>query len=596
MRSTASTSAASPTHGETLVSTAFLEQPPAARQTTQAELWGMLPASGPAEQEWGHSSFMSDDSEVGGEEEESVIHEGVLLNRLSDVCIRSVAVGAGHVVFLAESGFALSYGRNHRGQLGVGDATSRDQPEPVLFTGCLAPSSVVIGSLERVIAHEDEKPNDPSWTISAVACGNDHTLFLSRRPSGGAQVFACGAWEALGMEGVTDDQPIALGIRQLFEVTAIAARRDASCCAVPEPAGEGSGGAGSGAHLLYFWGEVGCCLVPSYYAEPTPLYRTPRRIDALGLGAFFGLALDEVGSVYAWGDGTYGELGGAEEVQTDTFKAHARVLDSAELPEPGCVLLPPLEVPEGSFSINTTSLHTADPAEAPASDHGSAAPDSERGSRERRPRVIDIACGERHSLLLDESGRVFAFGENLAGQCGVPEVVGAGHITGNTVPRPRQVPVEGPRRGGAGCRHGPARPSELGARVFAGWRHSAMVTRDHRLYIWGHPANRKLGHAGFNPDGTEAGDRPSKKRPPGVAVRSALRDAVRRPRFVYSLLHRRVKALGLGEECTVIVTGDGATGSEVPSAAGAQEDVGSPRREAPMDAGKLGAILSSVSL
>jgi len=84
-----------------------------------------------------------------------------------------------------------------------------------------------------------------------------------------------------------------------------------------------------------------------------------------------------------------------------------------------------------------------------------------------------------------------------------------------------------------------------------------MVTRDHRLYVWGHPANRKLGHAGFNPDGTEAGEHPSKKRPPGVAVRSALRDAVRRPRFVYSLLHSSVAAVGLGDECTVIVTGHG---------------------------------------
>eukprot|EP00438_Fugacium_kawagutii_P027247 Skav214340 [mRNA] locus=scaffold86:376006:380987:+ [translate_table: standard] len=48
-----------------------------------------------------------------------------------------------------------------------------------------------------------------------------------------------------------------------------------------------------------------------------------------------------------------------------------------------------------------------------------------------------------------------------------------------------------------------------------------------------------------------------KARPPGVAVRSALRDAVRRPRMVFALLHRRVRTLGLGEECTVIVHGDG---------------------------------------
>ena len=34
------------------------------------------------------------------------------------------------------------------------------------------------------------------------------------------------------------------------------------------------------------------------------------------------------------------------------------------------------------------------------------------------------------------------------------------------------------------------------------------VTAEHRLYIWGHPSNRKLGHVGFNHDGTEAGEDP----------------------------------------------------------------------------------------
>merc|ERR1712046_28440 len=153
----------------------------------------------------------------------------------------------------------------------------------------------------------------------------------------------------------------------------------------------------------------------------------------------------------------------------------------------------------------------------------------------------DIACGERHSLLLDEMGRVFSFGENLSGQCGVPEATGAsGHISGSPGPRPHLVPVLDPRLGGA------PGPYAVGSRVFAGRRHSAVVTKDHKLYIWGHPANRKLGHAGVNADGTEAGEHPSAFRPPGVAVRSALRDAVRRPRLVYSQIHRKVATLGLG--------------------------------------------------
>ncbi|CAE7518942.1 zupT [Symbiodinium necroappetens] len=64
--------------------------------------------------------------------------------------------------------------------------------------------------------------------------------------------------------------------------------------------------------------------------------------------------------------------------------------------------------------------------------------------------------------------------------------------------------------------------------------------------------------AGENPAvGGGRASQKNKARPPGVAVRSALRDAVRRPRLVFAMLHRRVRSVGLGDECTVIVSGDG---------------------------------------
>lgn len=33
--------------------------------------------------------------------------------------------------------------------------------------------------------------------------------------------------------------------------------------------------------------------------------------------------------------------------------------------------------------------------------------------------VIDVACGARHSLVLEETGNIFAFGDNSEEQCGV---------------------------------------------------------------------------------------------------------------------------------------------------------------------------------
>ncbi|CAJ1382527.1 unnamed protein product [Effrenium voratum] len=237
--------------------------------------------------------------------------------------------------------------------------------------------------------------------------------------------------------------------------------------------------------------------------------------------------------------------------------SRARVLD------PRQTFLPSEAVMDGSWSLSNRA--SVDPDELPGPPGKVTLPlGQEKSDKDRPKEVIDIACGERHSLLLDEEGRLFAFGENLAGQCGVPEAVGSGHITGCTVQQPRLVPIEA-----VSSENAPF--NERGAKVFAGKWHSAMVTVDHRLYIWGHPSNRKLGHAGFNHDGTEAGEDPgvgkqkSKARPPGVAVRSALRDAIRRPRMVFALLHRRVRTLGLGEECTVIVHGDGMAAEEEPA-------------------------------
>ncbi|CAK9076250.1 unnamed protein product [Durusdinium trenchii] len=322
-------------------------------------------------------------------------------------------------------------------------------------------------------------------------------------------------------------------VRLRHDVTAIAARAGASCCTASEGESETHGSNGSFGELFF----------DDLLERPTPCFRLPRMAKKLCLGGSFGLVLDVAGEVFAWGDDTYGELGGATMDFGGWPLANRSFTDPQTLPVPGKITLP---------------RHA-----------------QEKDASDTSKEFIDIACGERHSLLLDALGHLYAFGENLAGQCGVVEPVGSGHINGCTVPRPRPVPIEAASPSDEG-------PSmERGAKIFAGKWHSALVTVDHRLWIWGHPSNRKLGHVGFNHDGTEAGEDPgigakkSKARPPGVAVRSALRDAVRRPHMVFALLHRRVRTLGLGDECTVIVHGDGKSLEEEPAPYGASLEAAS---------------------
>ncbi|CAE8649492.1 unnamed protein product, partial [Polarella glacialis] len=176
--------------------------------------------------------------------------------------------------------------------------------------------------------------------IIAAACGSVHTLLLARPLKGGEQqVFICGAWEALGLEGCYQDQSEAvdLALEPAGDVTAIAARAGASCCA----SSTAGFSADAAEHLLFFWGEVECSVCPNFFAAPAPCFRIPEAVKAVSLGGCFGLALDTAGVVYAWGDGTYGELGGADPVDLGTADPESLAAGKlSELPTPGRVILP----------------------------------------------------------------------------------------------------------------------------------------------------------------------------------------------------------------------------------------------------------------
>merc|ERR1711924_14188 len=273
----------------------------------------------------------------------------------------------------------------------------------------------------------------------------------------GHHVFVCGACETLGL-GVAADQTVPRML-PLDDVGCISARAEASCCVALAPLQSsvtteaaddmerGTSSASSRQPLkrdswVYLWGDVRCCLRSDSFAFPTPVFRIPSPVKAVRLGGFFGLALTHTGEVRAWGDGTYGELGGAVNPG-----AGSDASDEEDLLVPGIVVVP-ADMDDASSTRILERSHTAPLKEQSLPNSARGTPsDSLRQMGRGHKRIVDIACGERHSLLLREDGRLFAFGENLAGQCGVPEAVGAGHLTGKSVQRARLVPVDGPRKG-----------------------------------------------------------------------------------------------------------------------------------------------------
>ena len=89
-------------------------------------------------------------------------------------------------------------------------------------------------------------------------------------------------------------------------------------------------------------------------------------------------------------------------------------------------------------------------------------------------RVRAAACGEHHTAFLTASGEVFT--------CGLGQFGALGHGSEEREARPRRVE---------------AIAAETAVGVACGWRHTAALTTDGALYLWGHGGFGQLGHGGW---------------------------------------------------------------------------------------------------
>ncbi|CAL1688076.1 unnamed protein product [Lasius platythorax] len=85
------------------------------------------------------------------------------------------------------------------------------------------------------------------------------------------------------------------------------------------------------------------------------------------------------------------------------------------------------------------------------------------------PRIVEIAAGSHHSMVLTSDGGVVAWGSNLEGQLGLPGVSGL-------VNKPTKVPIPEPVK-----------------EISAGYYHSAFLTESGLVYVCGESESGKLG-------------------------------------------------------------------------------------------------------
>jgi len=203
-----------------------------------------------------------------------------IISDLNSFTISAIACGREHTVFLTNNGKVYSCGRNSESQLGrtVDAANPQGTPSIILTLN--------------------------SFTISAIACGRDHTLFLTNE----GKVYSCGR-NADGQLGRTVDlanpqrTPSIISTLDPFTISAIA---------------------GGGYHTVFLTndgkvyscgrnssGQLGRTVNTANPRETPSIISTldPFKVSAIACGSYHTVFLTNDGKVYSCGDNSSGQLG-----------------------------------------------------------------------------------------------------------------------------------------------------------------------------------------------------------------------------------------------------------------------------------------------
>jgi molybdopterin-binding protein len=310
--------------------------------------------------------------------------------------ITAVSAGSDHSLALTSDGSVLAWGNNDDGALGngsFGDTSS-------------TPVSVDLPAGTR---------------ITAISAGDDYSLALTSDGS----VLAWG-WNGVGQLGdgtiASSFTPVPVDLPAGTHITAISAGDDFSLALTSQ-----------GSVLAWgdgLFGELGDgSTTDSYSPIPVDL-PAGTDITAIAAGNIYSLALTSQGTVLAWGDGLFGELGDGSIASSFTpvpvdLPAGTRITAIATGDDFGLALTSQGTVLAWGYNGDgelgngtTTDSYSPIPMDLPAGSH-----------------VTAVAAGGRQSLALTSGGRVLASGWNGDGQ------LGNGTTTDSYSPIPVDLPA-----------------------------------------------------------------------------------------------------------------------------------------------------------
>lgn len=361
-------------------------------------------------------------------------------------------------------------------------------------------------------------------------------------------------------------------------------------------------GASASSHTLYAWGSnsrgqlAQLLSVPTVFADSAAAVTLVRGSDgamldlelvSLAAGKEHSVAVTRDGRVFAWGDGSFGQLGvdraGVVDSAEDDHGGpgagrgsgaagagdHAEAtVDTAGAERPSAAKKPRVEVQlakardtPGSRARSSVWCEHEPQAVVVVAEHMAPAPSIAVGTEPRRDtaHITQAAAGWAHTALLDSHGRLFTTGWGRHGQLGLgitdnvatPHHVSALRSTGGVNPR------TGEHRG---LRH-----------VSCGAWHTAAACYIGDVYTWGWAQAGQLGH-GYGDSDDDAAAR-------------ACASVEAEPRRVDALGDADVVAVGCGTKHTVAVTsggevyvwGSGAALCDITAPTGAVDHVVAPR-------------------
>ncbi|MDR2151649.1 MAG: hypothetical protein LBO72_02405 [Helicobacteraceae bacterium] len=305
---------------------------------------------------------------------------------LSDKNITAIAAGGAHSLALSDDDIYAA-GKNIYGQLGLGyDEYHGSFVQSKLVNNARIISIVAVGFYSLALDESGKVYAAGSNLNGQLGLGdtNNRKAFTEIASLSDKNITAIAADEAHSLALSDDDKVYATGnaIAQKVYVT------------------------GNGTVQLGFGDARLDVDSRSSFTEVTLL--SDKNITAVAAGNDHSLALDESGKVYAVGDNRLGQLGLGDK--NITAIAAGRI-HSLALDESGKVYATGNNF-KGQLGLGDTNNRKAF---------------TEVGGGISGKKIVAIAAGLNHSLALDESGKVYAVGDNYSGQLGLGDRGGEIH-------------------------------------------------------------------------------------------------------------------------------------------------------------------------